>query len=135
MKTTSKVTRYVALGLSILYLVIVAISCVLTAIPLLIYLIPIVGWILLLYSIILFPIGLVILWGIAANTFALIASIKAVVNLAKNKHRISTGVLLAVAGVLTAFPACLVPFATAALTIVSAVFKKKAENKEAEANN
>lgn len=131
MKTTSKVTRYVALGLSIAHLAMVAISCISILCALLLYLIPIIGWIALLYTIIVFPLGLLILWSIAGTIFSLIASIKAVKSLAKNKHKVSTGVLVAIAALFAGIPACIVPIAAGSLTIVSAVFKKKVEQKEA----
>ena len=136
MKTASNVTRWIALGLSIFLLVEWSLGAAVLAVGILIlailFLIPVVGWAILLCLIpAILSSGLYVLFTICATTFSLIALIGAVSKLAKNKHKISTGVLVAVTSLLSS-EYFFTPLIVGALIIVSASFKKAIAKKNEE---
>ena len=140
MKTASKVLRFVGLGFSILCLILWALCCFDTLCSFAIFLIPVIGWIfglfVIIYCILILPIGLLMIYSISGMVFSTIVSIRAVVKSAKNKHTVTTGVMMIVTALFIGIGtiAFLIPVVAGVCLILSAIFAKKAEEKEQQAD-
>ncbi len=129
MKTASKVLRYVALGLSIALLSCWAYSVVSTILVMGIFLIiPIYGWLMLLVCI---P---ALLLALALSVYPILTSIMSVVKLAKNKQTIAIGVMMITTSLFVE-NLFILPIAAGVLTILSAVFAKKAKEQETQSKD
>lgn len=124
MKTASKVTRFVGLGFSIATLAgwgYYVIKILLSVAKLLI--IPFLG----VFALIFAGFGLVV--SLALATYPLIVSIMAVSRLSKNKPSIGIGVMM-ITSSLFAESLLFFPITAGVLIILSAVFRKRAEEKK-----